>query len=336
MIHLLPDDLLGHERLAAVRAGCGEPDLVALNTSTLDGPKLDFSELAATAGALPFLADKRLVVVRGYLAQTEPRDGDAPEKSEKKKGARAERLQQLLDWLPSVPPTTELVFLEPTVGGKGAAGVTAAITKLGGEVFASRTLDATQLADFALRRAQAKGGRIRPDAADQLGALVAGDLRRLDTELDKLLTYKASPDGSPAEITLADVRLLVGDGREQSIFELVDSIGSRDRRRALVLLRDMLQSGAAAPYVLTMIVRQFRLLIQVREALATSSDQNAIAAALKMKPWQVRNLGGQARRFQLAELESAYRRLLETDLAIKTGKLEPDLAVELLVAELIG
>jgi hypothetical protein len=59
-------------------AGCGEPDLVALNTSQLDGPKLDISELAGAAGAMPFLADRRLVIVRGYLARTEPRDVDAP------------------------------------------------------------------------------------------------------------------------------------------------------------------------------------------------------------------------------------------------------------------
>ena len=336
MIHLLPDDFLGHERLAAIRATCGEPDLVTLNTSQLDGAKLGFGELVAAAGALPFLAERRLVVVRGYLAQAEPRDGDASEKSEKKRGARAERLQQLLEWLPTVPPTTELVFLESAVGAKGAAGVAAAIAKLGGEVYQSRQLDAAQLADFATRRARAKGGSIRPDAADQLGVLVAGDLRRLDTELDKLLTYKVGADGEPAEIALADVRLLVGDGREQSIFELVDAVGSRDRRRALVLLRELFQSGAAAPYVLTMIVRQFRLLIQVREALASTNDQNRVADQLKMRPWQVRNLSGQARRFQMAELEVAYRSLLATDLAIKTGRLEPELAVELLVAELVG
>jgi DNA polymerase-3 subunit delta len=333
LIHLLSDDFLGHERLAAIRDACGEPDLVSLNTTQLDGQKLAFDELAGAAGAMPFLADRRLVVVRRYLAQLEARAGEAEgsSKAEKKKGARAERLQALLDWLPTVPPSTELVFLEPAMSGKGAVGqVQQAIRKLGGEVVEPRQLDPEQLVEWTVRRARAKGGTIGRDAADRLGVLVAGDLQRLDSELDKLLAFS-----NGAEITAADVRLLISDGREQSIFELVDAIGQRDRRRAFVLLREMLQSGAAVPYLLTMIVRQFRLLIQVREALAATNDQQQVADVLKMRPWQVRNLAGQARRFTLPELEGAYRRLLDTDQAIKTGQQEPELAIELLVGELV-
>ncbi len=73
MIHLLPDDFLGLERLGEIRLACGDPELVALNTSQLDGQRLGPEDLEATVAALPFLAEKRLVIVRRLAAQFEAR-----------------------------------------------------------------------------------------------------------------------------------------------------------------------------------------------------------------------------------------------------------------------
>ena len=326
MIHVLPDDLLGDERLAEIARGCGDPELVALNTTRLDGQRLDLAELATAAGTLPFLAEKRLVVVRRLLAQLEgrPAEGGA---GDRRRGARSDQVQALLKCLDDLPSTTELVFVEETTSGRGP--VHQAIVRLGGEILDSRPLRPEELREWAERRARAKGGLIQPEAAEALVTATGDDLRRLDGELDKLLTYA---DGD--EVTAADVRLLVGEALDDNVFHLVDAIGLRDRRLALAKLRELLGSGAAVPYLLAMIARQVRLLIQVREALAVTSDSQTIASQIRIAPWQARNLVGQARRFALLDLERAHRRLLDADRAIKTGRLEGDAALDLLVAEL--
>ncbi len=328
MIHLLPDDFSGQERLAAIRAECGEPDLVALNTTQLDGQRLALDELEAAAGALPFLADRRLVIVRRLLGQLEPRPTEGAA-GERRRSNRAGRAQALIDLLARVPPTTELVLLEPADAfPKPGNPIVQAIGRLGGEVLESRPLRPEEVAEWVVRRARAKGARLEPDAAVAL-AESTDDLRRLDGEIDKLLTYA---DG--ATVTVADVRALVAEAQDENVFHLVDAIGRRDRRQALRLLRELLGAGAAVPYLLTMIARQFRLLLQTRELLAGGASQQEVAARLHVGGWQARNLADQARRFSLSDLERAYPRLLAADQAIKTGRLDGELALDLLVAEL--
>ncbi len=330
MIYLLPDDFFGHERLAQIRDGCGEPDLVALNTTQLDGQRLNLDDLAMAVGALPFLAEKRLVIVRRLLGQYEAKPADGT--GERRRNSRNDRAQALVELLARVPPTTELVLVEPADSlVRPGNPVYQAIVRLGGQVLESRKLRPEEVVEWIGRRVRGKGGRIRPDAAIALAGAAGEDLQRLDAELDKLLTYVGD-----AEVTVGDVRLLVSEARDDNIFHLVDAIGRRDRRQALRLLRELLGSGAAVPYVLTMIARQFRLLLLTREALASTSDQQQIASQLRLGPWQVRNFVDQARRFSVGDLETAYQRLLATDQAIKTGRLEGDLALDLLVAELTG
>ena len=330
LIYLLPDDFLGQERLAEIRQSCGEPDLVALNTIALDGQRLALDELAAAAGALPFLADKRLVVVRRLLAQFESRPGEGARDG--RRGRRSDDIKPLLALLERIPPTTHLVLLEQTVAPQGTPSrIRRAIVELGGEIMETRRLSAEEVVEWVDRRVRAKGGRVHPEAAALLSAAVGDDLRRLDCEIDKLLAYAAG-----ADVTASDVRLLVSEARDDDVFDLVEAVGRRDRRRALAVLRELLGRGAAVPYVLTMIARQFRLLLQTRELLVTTSDQRQIAVELGLQPWQARSLIGQARRFSLGDLELAYHRLVTTDQAVKTGRLEGEVALDLLVAELTG
>jgi DNA polymerase-3 subunit delta len=83
-----------------------------------------------------------------------------------------------------------------------------------------------------------------------------------------------------------------------------------------------------------MIVRQFRLLIQVEELKAQGNTSRDVAKALKLHPFPAGKLCNQATHFTAAQLETVYRHLLDTDVAIKTGKMEADVALDLLVAGL--
>jgi DNA polymerase III delta subunit len=328
VIAILVDDLPGQEEITRLRAALGPPEIAAANTSRMDGARVTLADLRANTDAMPFFGERRLVVVRRLVGQYEPRSGETA--GGKTKERPAEREATLRDWLESLPTTTDLILLEeqvPTADSRNP--LVRAIIAAGGAVRSSRPMSPDELVTWTLERAAAKGGSITPEAAGLLVDARGSDLRALDSELDKLLTYA---DGSEASV--ADVRALVSDDRQESVFVLVDSIGRRDRRASLRTLRGMLDSGANVQYLLTMIGRQVRLLLQVKAAAAVSPNNDAVASALKMRPWQTRNLLAQARLFSDAQLRRALALIVTTDRDIKTGLSTGEVALDLLVATL--
>jgi DNA polymerase-3 subunit delta len=118
------------------------------------------------------------------------------------------------------------------------------------------------------------------------------------------------------------------------IFDMVDALGRRDGRAAAQTLHRLLDAGDHPLALLGMIVRQFRLLIQVEELKTGGATPQDIAQTLKIHPFPARKLYNQVTNFTAMQLEKVYRYLLDTDVAIKTGKIEAEVALDLLVAGL--
>ncbi len=317
------DEFSRSEALAHLRgqmAG-GDPAMAELNTSILDGAKLTVDELRHTCDAMPFMADRRLVIVRGLLGRlTSGRKG------------KKEITEQLSEYLPSLPETTRLFFVE-----EGDLKASHPILKLaksmgkaqGAYVRHFKLPQDRELPAWVRRRAADKGGDLSTEAVTLLVTLVGADLRLLDQEIEKLMLYA---DGR--QVTTDDVRALVSRARETSIFDLVDCVGRREPERALRLLHHMLEEGAAPLYLLTMLARQVRILIQVTELREQGLSPREMAKRLKLHPYVVEKGLAQARRFEMAQLEAAHRRVVQTDWAIKTGEMEDVLALEMLVVAL--
>jgi len=175
-----------------------------------------------------------------------------------------------------------------------------------------------------------KGGQISPAAIEELAAFVGNDLRLLDQEIEKLVVYvdQARP------ISEEDVRLLVSYVQEANIFEMVDALGQRDGQRAAQLLHQLLDEGEHPLALLGMIVRQFRIIIQVKELSERGLREQAIAARLRLHHFVVKKAMRQAMNFSMEQSEAIYRQLLETDVAIKTGQMDEVLALDMLVVGL--
>lgn len=324
VIYLLHDDLIADERIAALRAGLGSPDAQSLNVAFLDGARLTLAELRASVEALPFLGERRLVVVRRLFssgARPDGTDGGTPRRGKSESG----REQEFLTYLPAVPPTADLVLVEAPELGTGHP-VAKLVSRLGGEVQLTGMPRWDELARWIERRVRAKGGSIEQAATEELTALPMADLRQLDLTLDALLTYA---DGMT--VRLADVHALVPQSREATVFDLVDAVGARDRRGALEAYRRLLGDNASPVYILVMLTRQVRLLLLAQVALEKGDD---LATALKVHPRVAQKLARQARVFGPARCVAAFERLAEVDQSIKTGEAEEELAVELLIVDL--
>lgn len=315
------------ETLDRLQARLGPPELVALNTTVLDGAEVSLAALQNACNTIPFMAQRRLVIVRGLLTRLVTRP--------KGKGKRSDLadwqkryLEGLSAYLPHLPDTTRLVFVE-TVSLPDNHPI---LRQAQGDerAFVRHFALPKDFVTWVRRRAADKGGEISPQAATALVQAVGQAPRLLDQELEKLLAFA----NWERPVTSEDVILLVPYAQEAVIFEAVDALGHRDGVKAARLLHNLLAHGNDPLYLLAMIARQFRLLIQVKELAEEGLGPPAIAQAIKLHPYPTRKLYVQARNFAMDQLERVHRHLLKIDLQVKTGQMDSVVALDLLIAAL--
>lgn len=320
--------------LERMKARLGDPALASLNTTLLEGDKLTLGALQNACDTLPFLTEKRLVVVRNLLSRFEPprRDGSAGEGAEtsRLKGNRDKELVEALqDYLPKVPPTTALVFLEDRFSPENP--LFPVINSLPHFLKEFSPPQGQELHRWIKEQVEEEeGGQISPEAAVTLAAFMGNNLQALSLEISKLVSYT----GGTRPIQEADVHLLVGAVQEATVFQLADAIAARNRKRALETLHILLNRGVNANYILVMIARQFRILLEVKELIASGVAPAQIQSQLGLHPFVAQKAQDQARAFPLERLEGIYKRLLTLDTAIKQGRIEPETALDILVTEL--
>lgn len=338
MLYLLhgPDEFTRSEELAKLKQKLGDPAIVSLNTTVLDGRKVTLPALIEACDALPFMVKRRLVIVDSFWSRFErPERGKTREKRPKMTASDSALIKGVLDYLPRLPKTTGLVFVESRSLQKAnpAFGAVPSDNKRGAYIREFRPPRESGLGHWIRRRMKAKGGEIAPQAAQELARFIGGDLRRLDQELDKLWAHA----NFERPVGIGDVHNLVSATQTDSVFVLVDAIGLRQREKAMRVLHELLDAGAAPAYLLAMIERQFRILLQVKDLQARGVAPSGMQKALGIShSFIIDKSLRQAQHFSLPKLESVYSRLADLEQEIKTGEIEDLLALDLLVVELCG
>ena len=315
------DEFTRAEALADFRRRLGPPDMVDLNTTHFEGASLTLSELRHACDAIPFLAERRLVIVTGLLARL------SPQKDRDLSATQREYLSALADYLPNLPPTARLVLVENVPLPSQHPILQLAQQEEGGFVKRFDPPKQQALPQWIKHRVQKHGGEIEGQAANQLATVIGADLRLLDQEIAKLVTYT----NAERSITTSDVDAVVPYTQAAIVFDLVDALGRRNGRTAAQALHRLLEAGDHPMGLLAMIVRQFRLLIQVKELKKNGATSRDVAQTLKLHPFPAGKLYNQATYFTAEQLDRIYRHLLDTDVAIKTGEIEPEVALDLLI-----
>jgi DNA polymerase-3 subunit delta len=317
MIYLLygPDELTRSEMLAALRSQI-PPDLADLNMSVLDGKKLKLDSLVAACEAFPFIAEKRLVVVNDLLKH-------------QKAGAERDQTKAFFERLPA---TCDLVLVESDDVDKRNALFTwlkKQADKGNADVRDFQPRQGAELMRWLAERARVLDVKLDGPAAQRLVEYVGSESRALVNELGKLASYV----GRGGRITVDVVDRMVQDGQEQNLFAFIDELSLRRRGAALQSLRRLFDDGQAATYILFMVARQVRILLSVKDLAAQRVRPDEIASQLKMQPFVARKASDQSRGFTDDELRALHDRVLELDHQSKTGRIEAETGLELLVVE---
>lgn len=319
------DELTCSETLNSLRDRLGPPELSELNTTIFDGAVVTLSELKSACDTVPFMTQRRMVVVYDLLSRL----ARSPDQAKGDHSSwKMHYLEGLADYLSRLPETTRLVFVESRQLADNHPILRQAKKDEFGYVRAFAPPQ--DLVQWVRRRTADKGGDISPQAAVTLAQAISDDQRLLDQEIEKLLAYT----NWERPINSYDVALLVPYGQEAVIFDAVDALGQRDGVKAAQLIHNLLDHGNEPLYLFAMIVRQFRLLVQIKELTQEGLAPPDIAKKLKLHPFPTRKLYTQARNFTLEQLERVHRHLLEIDVEIKTGQINSVVALDLLIAAL--
>ncbi|MFA6028129.1 MAG: DNA polymerase III subunit delta [Patescibacteria group bacterium] len=179
-------------------------------------------------------------------------------------------------------------------------------------------LKAGELYRYIQQEVKRKGATIESDAVNYLVEAVGDDLWWLNNELDKLTGYSQ-------KITAKNCDLFIDSPLDENIFNLMDALSAKNAKKALSLLHDQLDSGANAFYLLTMLARQIKILLQVKE----SQGKN-----LSMHPFVVKKAMAQVNKFSMADLKKLFSQLADIDTKLKSTRLTPALLLDLFVVNM--
>lgn len=277
-----------------------------MNFNYFEGKKPDVREIISLADTMPFFADRRLILV----------DGSGFFKSAQ---------EELAAYLPQMPDTTCLVFAESEVDKRNR--LYKRVKELGYAAELNKQ-DTAQLMQWAAGILGRDGRKVSRPVMEYFLERTGDDMENIRMELEKLVCYTMGRD----VITKEDVDAVGTVHVTSRVFDMVAAIVAGNTKKAMDLYEDLLTLKEPPMRILFLIARQFNQLLQIKELTAAGKDKGAIASALKVPPFAVGKLTAQARAFTRDQILSWVTLCVETEEAVKTGRLSDRLAVELLIA----
>ena len=271
-----------------------DPGFRDFNLNVFYGNECKGDEVFGAAQTLPMFAERRVVLV--------------------KKGGEltAGAMEILLSYLQDPSPSTCLVLQAEKIDGRKKFF---AEFKKRGELVEFKRPYENQLGPYVRDEVRAAGKKIDAAAAELLAYLVGNNLQELVSQIEKLCVYC----GKKEVIGVAEVKAIVSDTKVENVFEFTDALGAKDLGRALRMLTSLLQDGEAPLRVLGAVARHFRQLWQVRELLDRKVPPGDLAKASGINPYFLKKVTDQARNYKVSELKLVFERMLELDLAFKSG-----------------
>jgi len=293
-----------------------DPSLKDLNYAQIDGTDVDLDTIINACETLPFMADKRLVVVKDLSILNGRSDDNIDE-------------DRFLEYIKKMSETTCLI-LYCRNGLDKRKKIYKYINKTG-KAFEFNHLMGRDLYTWINQTVEHQGKKISYNAIGYLVDRVGNDLNDISNELKKLISYV----GPSREIDIKAIDQIVTPTLEQSIFQLVDAIGEKRSSQALMVLGNLINDGGQAAFpILAMIARQFRLILQCKEYREKGYNQNIIATKLNQRPFVIKKCLSQARNFTIEQLKKGLELCLQADYHIKTGKIQDSMALELIIIKM--
>lgn len=271
------------------------------------------------AVSLPFFGDKRMVVIEEPYFLT----------GQKAKAKLDHDIDWFTEYLTNPAESTYLVILAPYEKLDKRKKVTKALLKQA-KTLSTESLSEKETVNYVQASIKNKGYKMDSKSFQSFKQMTTLDLTRMMKELEKLMIYKSDTK----EIKTEDIYDLVQPPLEQNVFELNRLVLQNKTGESLKVFQDLIYQKEDPIKLIAIMLSQFRLLLQVKILKKHGYQQGDIASVLKTHPYRVKLASQQESQFSQETLSLAHRQLIDTDFAIKSGKMTSETAFELFILQL--
>lgn len=285
-----------------LKRAMADPD-DSMNFSAYEGKGINPKEVIDLAETLPFFADRRVILIENS-------------------GFFKNSCEELAEYMPQIPETTHFIFVEDEIDKRSK--LYKAVKNAGKIVeFTSQTEEL--LTRWVLTRIKKEGKNITGSVMQLFLNKVGNDMGNIDRELEKLLCYCMEKE----VIEAADVEAVTTEQTTNKVFDMVNAIAEHNQRRALDLYYDLLTLKEPPMRIMYLISRQFQILLNIKDMSGKGFDNAAMAKNAGIPPFAVRRNLSQAKGFTMQQLKQAIRDGVDYEEAVKTGRMNDQMAVEL-------
>ncbi|MBR4831009.1 MAG: DNA polymerase III subunit delta [Butyrivibrio sp.] len=280
-------------------------DTSSMNFAKYEGDACDPAAIIDMAETMPFLSDKRVILVENS-------------------GFFKTGCQPLSDYLKEPSETAFFIFVEKEVDRR--KDIFKAVSKIGFEINCDEQ-DEDTLKRWIVSKFRSEGKNISPGSVAFLIDRVGTDMSNISTEIEKLVCYCMDR----GEITNADIEAVCAGWITSRIFAMTDAIVEKNQKKAIDLYYDLLALKEPPAKILALITRQFNLMLQVKEMDDNHRDRGLIASSVGLMPFLVNKYTNWARSYSYKELKRVLELCASNDEAVKTGKLDYVISVEMVI-----
>lgn len=287
------------------KAIAGEED--SMNVSVFSEKGIDIREVMSIADTMPFFAERRLIIIEnsGFF-----------------KKASAE----LAEYMEKLPDTAYFIFVEEEVDKRNKLYKT--VNKRGYVTEMKRQDDRT-LVRWILSLVKKEGKQITESAALYLLRTTGDDMENLQHELEKLFCYTLD---EPV-IRKEDIDEICTSQITNHIFDMVNAVAEKRQKDALQYYYDLLALKEPPMRILYLLIRQFRLILEVKDLAGRHASRPEISEKTGIRSFAVRQYEQQSQFFSKEELCGILRDGAETEEAVKTGRLDDRMGVEIFIVK---
>ena len=264
----------------------------------LEARGLDIAQVRTNIEALPFLADKRLIILKNFISE-----------------GKKEDQEKLAGDLSKVPKSCILIFHENKAADKRLK-IYKQIAKFG-KVEEFKPLEPDQISRWITAECKKHNFKISFQAANHFSQTCSHEMWAITNEFEKLRNYC-----NGEEITKEMIDKIVTPSLNASIFRLTDSIATKDYKDAIHTFKILQECGEDLTRIFFMIVRHFRIMIQIRDMQDKGEPEFSMQKKLKQHPFVIKKTNQQARNFDKEKLVQIYSDLLTLDTRFKTGQIK--------------
>lgn len=279
-----------------------------MNYSYYEGRQINVKEVIDVCETLPFFADMRLVVLEntGFFKNA---CDDA-----------------LVEYVKNIPGYLTILFVENEIDKRSR--LYKAVSQ-NGYVCEMKIQEDGVLKRWIVSLLTAEQRRMDNRTLDMFLEYAGSSMDNIRGELEKLVCYTMGRE----VITTEDVRAVCTVTTTNKIFDMVSAVALKRQREALDLYYDLLTLKEPPMRILYLLSRQFNLILQVKELSKEGYQAASIAKKMGVQGFIVNKCLNQAECFTTAQLRAALEECASYEEAVKTGRLEDKMCVELIIVK---